>query len=94
MHKNIFCFGKFIIFDVVKASRNIIGGLWVLCLLGVLGILLQTGLACMQSAEQKNICAIEQEHSEVVISSDLGVTRVLTPIISKYLETFLPRLVQ
>ena len=52
----------------------------------------QTGFSC----EENNAAAIEpvkgDQESKSNIPSDLGITRVLTPIISQYISGLLPRL--
>ena len=51
-----------------------------------------TGFSCSENTAQANTPANNNQESKSSIPADLGITRVLTPIISEYLSSLLPRL--
>jgi hypothetical protein len=53
----------------------------------------QPGFFCEESADNCIAKTNGQTESTSAMPADLGITRILTPIISQYLAEFLPRLV-
>jgi len=106
----------------MKTTQNIAKRLSILCLIGLVGIMLNLHVCSIKkavfnastnttidsnaskmpaapgfSAEENIGCseaADDQQGSASALPADLGVTRMLAPIISQYLAEYLPRLVQ
>jgi len=55
-------------------------------------IAVQTSFSCEENGRVTNAPAKDQQESNSVLPEDLGVTRILTPVISEYLSGLLPRL--
>ena len=52
----------------------------------------ENDISCRENAAEANVPEKNSQESNNSIPADLGITRVLTPIISEYLSSLLPRL--